>query len=85
MNQTSKILSQELNVYPKKDMLSFFQPMNLSTSSNGKIPCYDEFMTMISCLKNHHTAVTEKCSIKYNQLLSCLEDNYNLKKKKKKK
>ena len=42
--------------------------------------CYDEFMTMISCLKSHPTAVTEKCSIKYSQLLSCLEDNYNLKK-----
>lgn len=81
MNQTPKILSQELNLYPKREMSFFFQPINISTSSNGRVPCYDEFMTMISCLKSHSTAVTEKCSIKYKKLLSCLEDNYNLKKK----
>ena len=81
MSQSPKILSQELNIYPKKDMSFFFQPISLSTNSNGRIPCYDELMTMISCLKSHPTAVTEKCSMKYKELLSCLENNYNLKKK----
>ena len=81
MSQSPKVLSQELNLYPKKDMLSFFQPMNLSSSSNGRIPCYEELMTMISCLKSHPIEVKEKCSIKYKDLLTCLETNYNLKKK----
>ena len=81
MSQSPKILTQELNIYPKKDMSLLFQPISLSAQSNSQIPCYNEFMAMISCLKSYPTAVTEKCSVKYKELLTCLENNYNLKKK----
>ena len=67
MNQSSKILNQELNICPKKNMLFLSQQINLNTNSNGKVPCYDEFMIFISCVKSNTNSVTynNNCYTKY--------------------
>ena len=55
-----------------------FMPQNNFTLQNwhpiyfemtGKTPCYQEFMSLMSCLQNK----TSSCSKKYYELLECLK------------